>query len=606
VHKLFLKKESRKVVSQSGLEKDFGELVVKMIISGALPYYFSEKNVYFRQLIQKYTSMSPLSYLDVKKIESSLYNEKINNIKELLSHLITVSMTTDGWTCVTIKKSFLALTIHYLNSKWLHESLDLGVYHIEGSHTALNIAQKLDQIFLLFNLDKKKISSITADNASNMKKLSKILNKDYYGCFAHLLNLIVNKAFDMCFLRKKKCKTTITVDEEEETLVFSDDDFEDSEFEKDELNEENEFLIANISNANLDDFFIPVNDILGSNCILSLQTLFKGIRKIVGLFNSSTQLMDELLNKQDGKPLRPIQDVITRWNSLFAMLERFLVLFLEIKEVINSRPQKYALSKDLINSYKKNEITLLGAVVEILRPFFKVTEILSGQKYTTSSLIIHSVFYLKKKLNVKLKCNISTKLQKILLVCLDFYIEKYQILENSFLCCAVFMNPEYRDLVHCEHQYKKDRIKEKAVEFIKNFSFLNKSSSLSQSENSRIQKSNSNESVDSFFGEPSSSTMEPLNERRNEDIKLQIEIELVKFSNLIIEPNTKCSSFWQIQTANFPLLHQVARVVLTATATAVPSERLFSQGSNQVWARRNRISAGSVEQLMFLLSNLEN
>jgi hypothetical protein len=126
-----------------------------MIISGALPYYFAE-NLYFKQIVKKFTSMSPLSFLDVKKIETRLYNEKINKIKELLSNLTPVSMTTDGWTCVPIKKSFLALTIHYLDRQWSHESLDLGVYHIEGSHKAVNIAQKLDQIFLeKFSLKQK-------------------------------------------------------------------------------------------------------------------------------------------------------------------------------------------------------------------------------------------------------------------------------------------------------------------------------------------------------------------------------------------------------------------------------------------------------------------
>ena len=40
------------------------------------------------------------------------------------------------------------------------------------------------------------------------------------------------------------------------------------------------------------------------------------------------------MNKQNERKLRPFQDVITRWNSLFMMLERFLVLFVQLKEVI--------------------------------------------------------------------------------------------------------------------------------------------------------------------------------------------------------------------------------------------------------------------------------
>ena len=42
----------------------------------------------------------------------------------------------------------------------------------------------------------------------------------------------------------------------------------------------------------------------------------------------------------------------------------------------------------------------------------------------------------------------------------------------------------------------------------------------------------------------------------------------------------------------------------TPPATSCPSERVFSAASNQIWARRNRLAAASVENLMFLLNNL--
>ena len=37
----------------------------------------------------------------------------------------------------------------------------------------------------------------------------------------------------------------------------------------------------------------------------------------------------------------------------------------------------------------------------------------------------------------------------------------------------------------------------------------------------------------------------------------------------------------------------------------MPSEQVFSVGSNQIWARRNRLTAFSVEKIMFLLKILE-
>ena len=149
--------------------------------------------------------------------------------------------------------------------------------------------------------------------------------------FAHLINLIVNKAFAMCFLRKKNKNN-------EDEIILSDDDFED---EDENLEQRQE--INNISSTSLNSFFIPVDDILGSESILILKSLFSGIKKIVQQFNSSTQLIEQLMNKQNERKLRPIQDVITRWNSLYMMPERFLVLFVQLKEVINNQSNEYSI-----------------------------------------------------------------------------------------------------------------------------------------------------------------------------------------------------------------------------------------------------------------------
>ena len=84
------------------------------------------------------------------------------------------------------------------------------------------------------------------------------------------------------------------------------------EFESTEIlsSEENVF---NINTR----FFDRINQNLSEQSVNILKKLFDYIRKIIALFNSSSLLMDQLLSKQDNSPLRPIQDVKTRWNSTF-------------------------------------------------------------------------------------------------------------------------------------------------------------------------------------------------------------------------------------------------------------------------------------------------
>ena len=66
----------------------------------------------------------------------------------------------------------------------------------------------------------------------------------------------------------------------EDEIILSDDDFED---EDENLEQRQE--INNISSTSLNSFFIPVDDILGSESILILKSLFSGIKKIVQQFN---------------------------------------------------------------------------------------------------------------------------------------------------------------------------------------------------------------------------------------------------------------------------------------------------------------------------------
>ena len=66
------------------------------------------------------------------------------------------------------------------------------------------------------------------------------------------------------------------------------------------------------------------------------------------------------------------------------------------------------------------------------------------------------------------------------------------------------------------------------------------------------------------------------------------------------------SDFWCQNEPKFKYLSIVDRYVLSPTATSCHSERLFSAASNQIWTRRNRLSASRSEKIMFLLNNLEN
>ena len=91
---------------KKGIKKEFNELILKMIISGSLLYFFVE-NVYFKKIIEHYTLMTPLNVLQLKDVESTLYLEKISVIKKILSDLISWEISKLEILIKIIKYSFL-------------------------------------------------------------------------------------------------------------------------------------------------------------------------------------------------------------------------------------------------------------------------------------------------------------------------------------------------------------------------------------------------------------------------------------------------------------------------------------------------------------------
>jgi len=130
-----------------------------------------------------------------------------------------------------------------------------------GSHKATNVADRLKEIFTLFGFDTCKVSTLIADNASNMKKLAEILKLNYYGCFAHLLNLIVNKAFSMCF-----SPLNDLVNEDSDEIYFEEEKEENEESEESEEEEipDQEVNVLSLKEVDLNidvNFSIPIQTV---------------------------------------------------------------------------------------------------------------------------------------------------------------------------------------------------------------------------------------------------------------------------------------------------------------------------------------------------------
>ena len=83
--------------------------------------------------------------------------------------------------------------------------------------------------------------------------------------------------------------------------------------------------------------------------------------------------------------------------------------------------------------------------------------------------------------------------------------------------------------------------------------------------------------------------------------------ELTVYLNMRIAFSADYSilSWWKEHAVDFPKLSAMTRQLLAITASSAASERSFSAAGSTVSERRTNLSSGSVENILFMHSNLQ-
>ena len=121
-----------------------------------------------------------------------------------------------------------------------------------------------------------------------------------------------------------------------------------------------------------------------------MERILKACRDICTTANHSVNFANDfdrlqLENDPDLPPLKLLQDVPTRWNSSFLMLQRIS----QLKDVIlkMAANDEYKSLKQL----KSGDWVVISNAVEVLKPFFEITEQLSHNSACISE-VFHYLF----------------------------------------------------------------------------------------------------------------------------------------------------------------------------------------------------------------------
>ena len=167
----------------------------------------------FRHMIQKFDPryIPPDRTTFARNHIPALYErEKARVKKEVSSELQYFAVTTDGWTS-RANCSYVSLTVHYINKSWEMCYHLLETAESTEDHTASSLAAAMKVALERWELKPERLSVAVTDNARNISLAIEQLNKLHVGCFAHTLQLGVQKAMELPEMAKVLGRAKILV-----------------------------------------------------------------------------------------------------------------------------------------------------------------------------------------------------------------------------------------------------------------------------------------------------------------------------------------------------------------------------------------------------------
>ncbi|XP_053551460.1 E3 SUMO-protein ligase ZBED1-like [Bombina bombina] len=472
------------------------------------------------------------------KLVERKYQEALKNVKGAISAAANesrIALTADIWTSIATE-AYLGITCHYIGADWKMHSICLTTMPLEDRHTAKNIAEWLEEVAAKFEIQPQKIIAIVHDNGLNIVAAANILGE-------------------------KHGWTSIRCSGHTLQLVIN----------------------AALKNS-------------------GIERAVSAARGLVEHFKKSELPSSKLKEKQKQMGTsehKLLQDVSTRWNNTYYMVERLIEQRWPVTAAL-SDPSVTQRGKHYLD-LKPDQWSILEELSTALKPFEFATVYMSGQEYVTLS----SVPALVKGL---LRSNEGASFESHALK--SFQATAADQLQNRWkgilfeqvpnsVILASALDPRFRRLkfltteqiitVHAKVQTEALAVRR---EMVRQQNTVTPGGTVAEPSTSATSL------LDSLLESGGSSEEETIEGQHEEDINLQVRNEVqTYFAEKPLAKEGNPLSWWKGNQEKYPALAKLAKSYLCIPGTSTPSERLFSAAGNIT--SKKRASLGHVNIFIF-------
>ncbi|XP_051485763.1 zinc finger BED domain-containing protein 4 [Apus apus] len=335
---------------------------------------------------------------------------------------------------------------------------------------------------------------------------------------------------------------------------------------------------------------VIVNEAIKSQRMV--QNLLSIARKICERVHRSAKAKEKLAELQKEYELpqhQLIQDVPSKWNTSFHMLERLI----EQKRAINEMSIECSF-RELISC---DQWEVMQSVCHALKPFEAASKEMSTHMSTLSQ-VIPMIHILNRKIEMLFEetMGIDTMLKSLK----EAMVSRLSsTLHDPRYIFATLLDPRYKTSLFTEEeaeQYKQDLIRE--LEIMSSTSDDDKPVSNGCDIGSPSTNSCGEDSLWSLMGDM----------KKTKDLKgrakLPEEMVLSYLEEEVLEHNCDPLTYWNFKKSSWPVLSKLAVRFLGCPPSIVPSERLFNTSNESNNFSQSRLMIEHFEKLIFLKVNL--